>query len=110
MATQARLRDVILNFMIAGRDTTACATTNLLKLLDANPSVLSKLKADLANAVGPSDSDPTLNNLRSAEYADAVFNEAVRLFPPVGVDARFTVENDTLPSGRRLANCRTCDF
>merc|ERR1711977_288646 len=48
LLSDEHLRDVILNFMVAGRDTTACATMNLFKLLATNDAATHRLREELA--------------------------------------------------------------
>lgn len=90
------LVDAVLNFMIAGRDTTSSALTNLFKLL--NPRVEEKMIQELDRVVGRG-YDVTWDHVRDLPYSGAVFNEVLRLYPPVGADLRICVEDDTFPSG-----------
>ena len=81
--------------MIAGRDTTGCTLTNLFRLLGENPDEEKQLIAELLPL------QPNFDDLIRAPFADACFNEAVRLFAPVGTDLRVAVRDLTLPSGIR---------
>ena len=98
MMEESYLIDAIFNFMIAGRDTTSCALTNLFKLLPTNPSAQEKMIEELDRIVGR-ENFVSWDHIRELRYCGAVFNEVLRLYPPVGGDSRFVVEDDVLPSG-----------
>jgi cytochrome P450 len=92
------LIDAILNFMIAGRDTTSCTLTNVFKLLPTNPEVEAKMLEELDRIVGRGN-HVKWDHIRELPYCGAVVNEVLRLYPPVGGDSRWAVEDDILPSG-----------
>jgi len=98
MLEDAYLRDTIVNFMIAGRDTTSCTLTNMCRLLSENPATVARLRSEVFTAVSANDhiSWDAANQLH---LVHAVFNETIRLFPPVGDDFRIAVTDDLLPSG-----------
>ncbi|KDQ49955.1 hypothetical protein JAAARDRAFT_142639 [Jaapia argillacea MUCL 33604] len=76
------LRDQILNIMIAGRDTTAVTLTCAIYLLAMHPLVLTKLRSEILDYVGPS-RRPMFDDIREMRYLRAVLNETLRLFPVV---------------------------
>ena len=124
MLTDEYLRDMIINFMIAGRDTTSCLLTNLFKNLATNPGAEERLlrevscaldgaahQGDAASSSGSSSSSSS--DAKAAEaifdaatkrmpFADACVNETLRMYPPVGNDARFAVSKDVLPGPDKL--------
>ncbi|KAI9217865.1 cytochrome P450 [Blastocladiella britannica] len=112
------LRDVVMNFIIAGRDTTAQALSWTVYMLHSHPEVVAKLRAELAEqfpGIGPdqslwgdsSESDSSSSSAadayaalsRNLVYARAVFSEALRLYPSVPTEIKFAVNDDTLPDG-----------
>jgi len=95
------LRDAVLNFMVAGRDTTSYALTNMLKLLSINRDAEKKFMGELDRFVGRGNA-VSWNHIRDLPYCGAVFNETLRLYPPVGSDMRFVENDDVLPSGIRV--------
>jgi len=103
--TREDYRDIINNFMIAGRDTTSCTLTYATKYLSENPAVLKRLGEEGLFELGSN--NRTLSGTRSISweesksipYADAVVNEVLRMAPPVGDDFRICVGDDVLPSG-----------
>lgn len=100
----AFLRDVVMNFMIAGRDTTgqclAWAVYNLMR----NPGVEQRVSAEaqevLGNKSAASIDYETVN--RGLRYTQAVLHETLRLYPSVPKELKQTVRDDTLPDGTFL--------
>jgi len=68
------LRDIVLNFMIAGRDTTACALSWTLFELAKAPAAQAKLRAEFDAAVpqGVGGGDVSFEAISSLNYAHAV--------------------------------------
>jgi cytochrome P450 len=102
------LRDVILNFMIAGRDTTAQTLLWTFYLLSLNPASEEKLIAEIDSTL--QGSHPTYENVKSMKYISAVIDETLRLYPAVPVDPKYAVENDTLPSGHFIPKGTTVEW
>jgi len=98
----AYLRDIILSFMIAGRDTTACTLTNWFKLVGTSNrgNEIAQNIANECNQVLKSKNADELNweSAQELTYSDAVFNESIRMYPPVGGDFRYAENDDVLPS------------
>ncbi|KAJ3368296.1 Protein kinase alk2 [Allomyces arbusculus] len=97
------LRDMIINFIIAGRDTTAQALSWTIFELTQHPCVVTAMRTEIARVL------PTLTTdendigydalTRDLVYARAVFSEALRLHPSVPEELKFAVQNDVLPDG-----------
>lgn len=91
------LRDIIMNFLIAGRDTTAQTLSWLTYLLASNPKELEKVVAEvdavLAGGV------PTYDSVQHLSYLQACVDETLRLYPPVPGDPKYAVNDDVLPDG-----------
>ncbi|KAF8317441.1 cytochrome P450 monooxygenase pc-3 [Clavulina sp. PMI_390] len=109
---RAIIRDSLMNMLVAGRDTTACLLTFATYLLSQHPDVLAKLRAEILDIIGPT-TPPTSGTLRELKYLRAVLNETLRLFPPVPLDYRETIEADvwTDDGGKRWfipAGTETC--
>ena len=98
MLEEGYLVDAILNFMIAGRDTTSCTLTNMFKLLPTTPGVEQKMLDELDRVVGRGHA-VSWDHMRELRYCGAVFNEVLRMYPPVPGDGRTVVKDDILPSG-----------
>ncbi|KAK8447250.1 hypothetical protein SEVIR_8G032700v4 [Setaria viridis] len=90
------LRDIVVSFLLAGRDTVSSALTTLFMLLSKNPAVAAAMRAE----AGGDDSTPvTYEHLKSLHYTHAVLYENMRLFPPVQFDSKFCAAADVLPDG-----------
>eukprot|EP00927_Polykrikos_kofoidii_P015906 TRINITY_DN1712_c0_g6_i1.p1 TRINITY_DN1712_c0_g6~~TRINITY_DN1712_c0_g6_i1.p1 ORF type:complete len:592 (-),score=74.02 TRINITY_DN1712_c0_g6_i1:80-1756(-) len=97
------LRDVVLNFVIAGRDTTACLLSWTFYVLCMNPE-LQRRVAEEVDRILPGDTEPTLKLLHhsSMPLLHALIFEVLRLHPPVPVDSKESQCEDVLPSGIRV--------
>lgn len=98
------LHDQCLNVLLAGRDTTACCLTWTLRLLARRPSVLAKLRAEIASTsgLGIDAAPPTREHLKKMRYLDLIRKEVLRLYPSVLVNSRAALKTTTLPLGGGL--------
>ncbi|XP_031272659.1 cytochrome P450 704C1-like isoform X1 [Pistacia vera] len=101
------LRDIILNFIIAGKDTTATTLSWFIYMLCKHPAVQEKVAQEVKEATNVKD------NTNFAEFADSIteesqeqmyylhaaITETLRLYPAVPVDAKICFADDTLPDG-----------
>mmetsp|Transcript_74783 Transcript_74783/g.134756 ORF Transcript_74783/g.134756 Transcript_74783/m.134756 type:complete len:551 (-) Transcript_74783:119-1771(-) len=94
------LGDTVLNMVIAGRDTTACALSWMFYELAKNPDVQRKLQAEIDERM-PAGKHLTLKSLSHSEvpYLHGVLYETLRLWPPVPMDGKTATEDDVLPDG-----------
>lgn len=88
------LRDAVINFILAGRDTTAQTLSWMAYLLACNQAVQDKLAAEVSALT-----DITVDSLKSLTYAHACMDETLRLYPPVAIDIKQSIAADTLPTG-----------
>ncbi|XP_072999672.1 cytochrome P450 94C1-like [Typha latifolia] len=100
----AYLRDIVVNFLLAGRDTVASALTTFFLLLSRYPRVKSEILRELDEVVGVEPAAATsaavnFDHLREMHYVHAAIYESMRLYPPVQFDSKFCVNDDTLPDG-----------
>ncbi|KAG0043733.1 hypothetical protein BGZ83_011083 [Gryganskiella cystojenkinii] len=94
------LKDSILNFIIAGRDTTAQALSWMFYLLhktSTDKSIVRKLQKEIDDVLG--DDLPTYESSKQMKYAEACMYEALRLYPSVPRNMKVCVEDDILPNG-----------
>ncbi|HEX3495600.1 MAG TPA: cytochrome P450, partial [Methylocella sp.] len=89
---EADVRANIVTFINAGHETTANALTWTLYLLSQSPGWRERAEADAAQAF---DSDETVAT-EKCEILRAVFEEALRLYPPAAMLARQAIEDDKL--------------
>merc|ERR1712113_989138 len=91
------LRDLVLNFLIAGRDTTAQALSWTIFCLAQHPDVASKARQEIIDVCGIR--GPEYEDLNRLPYVHAVLSEALRLYPSVPTDSKVAASDDTLPDG-----------
>lgn len=101
-----QLRDEVMTILIAGHETTANALAWTWFLLARHPEAAYRLRAELDGALGGR--TPTFADLSSLPYTKMVFQEALRLYPPVWMMARIANETDEIggyriPQGSRIA-------
>ncbi|KAL1621717.1 hypothetical protein SLS56_009059 [Neofusicoccum ribis] len=92
-----RLRDELLNVLLAGRDTTASLLGNLFFVLSKRPDVWKKLRAEVEETLGGK--PPTYEQLRNMKYLKWCMNESLRLHPVVPLNTRMCVADTVLPTG-----------
>ncbi|KAF9571291.1 hypothetical protein BGW38_008658, partial [Lunasporangiospora selenospora] len=95
------LRDMLLNFMVAGRDTTASLLTWTVWYLVNHPDVADKVYNEIMDVLGPT-SSPEFDHIKKLKYQKQVLNEVLRLRPPVPLNSRQSVEEDILPNGHYI--------
>jgi cytochrome P450 len=90
--TNKYLRDVILNFVIAGRDTTAGTLSWLFYLISKHPDVQEKIAREVKEATKMEVSNVEMNeftsclndeNMNTMQYLHASLTETLRLYPAV---------------------------
>jgi len=94
------LSDIVLSFVLAGRDTTAAALSWTLFELSRKPEIQRKLQEELDEAL-PDKADPTFDDVYGAKmpYLNGVLYEALRLYPPLPSDSKTAMVDDVLPDG-----------
>eukprot|EP01090_Pellita_catalonica_P001966 TRINITY_DN11661_c0_g1_i1.p1 TRINITY_DN11661_c0_g1~~TRINITY_DN11661_c0_g1_i1.p1 ORF type:complete len:478 (+),score=65.93 TRINITY_DN11661_c0_g1_i1:56-1489(+) len=99
--TREILKDIMINFFIAGRDTTAILLSWTTYLLIQHPEEKEKLVQEIKEVVG--DRHPTPEDLPKLKLMSNVLSETLRLYPPVPSDGRRSINEDVLPSdGTRI--------
>jgi len=88
---------VVLNFIIAGRDTTSNALTWTMHLLTEHTEVVERVRSELVG-VGASPSFDDLSAKRRP-YLHAMVSEVLRLYPSVPMELKAALEDDVLPDG-----------
>jgi len=89
-----QLRDEVMTILLAGHETTAMALTWTWYLLSLNPTVEHQLQRELSEVLGGC--EPTFEALPNLKYAKMVFEEAIRLYPPVWLIPRTAVKDDEI--------------
>ncbi|KAJ0978942.1 hypothetical protein J5N97_014416 [Dioscorea zingiberensis] len=101
------LRDIVISFILAGRDTTSSALTWFFWLLSRHPEVEHKILQEIssvraARQLGDNTETFEFEELRQMQYLHAAISEAMRLYPPVSVNSTMCQSDDTLPDGTLL--------
>ncbi|OIT22949.1 PREDICTED: cytochrome P450 94C1-like [Nicotiana attenuata] len=99
------LRDIVISFLLAGRDTVASALTTFFWLLSQHPEVKDEIRAESSRVMGETEKEKlaSFEEIRKMHYLTAALHESIRLFPPVQFDSKFCQEDDTLPDGTFVA-------
>ncbi|XP_022151999.1 cytochrome P450 94A1-like [Momordica charantia] len=100
------LRDIVISFILAGRDTTSSALTWFFWILSSRPdieqNILAELKTLRSKRTGDEETKVglyTYDELRNMQYLQAALSETLRLYPPVAVDTKACGSDDVLPDG-----------
>ncbi|KAG9073273.1 hypothetical protein KI688_001065 [Linnemannia hyalina] len=97
------LVDSVLNFIIAGRDTTAQAlawTFYLMHRRGADPAIVQRMQEETDSVL--QGGLPTYETTKQQKFAEACFNESIRLFPAVPRSTRICTQDDELPGGIKV--------
>ncbi|XP_024517947.1 cytochrome P450 704B1 [Selaginella moellendorffii] len=119
--TDKMLRDVVINFVIAGRDTTALTLSWLFSELAKRPEVVEKILAEVDRVFGADEELEGKDSMSKKEqvlakvanfsrrldyqglnrlhYLQATLTEALRLYPAVPLETKTVVADDVLPDG-----------
>ncbi|PIA47894.1 hypothetical protein AQUCO_01400472v1 [Aquilegia coerulea] len=102
------LRDTMMNFMAAGRGTSA-ALTWFFWLVSKNPAVETKLIEELKSTKKSAEKEGSkilkmfdTEELKGLVYLHGAFCEALRLFPSVPFEHKRPLQPDILPSGHKV--------
>ncbi|CAA7034535.1 unnamed protein product [Microthlaspi erraticum] len=97
------LRDMIVAFMAAGRDTSASSLTWFFWLLSINPNVVTKIRQEINTNLPRTGSNQDMSSfLNKLVYLHAALNETIRLYPPIPIVLRSSLKQDVLPSGHEV--------
>ncbi|KAI3991910.1 hypothetical protein MKX01_012855 [Papaver californicum] len=122
--TDKSLRDVIINFVMAGRDTTTSTLTWFIYMIMINPNVAENIYKELTTflenqakeVIGYVPEDPksftekvtqfasllNYDSLGKLSYLHATITETLRLFSAVPQDPKGVLEDDVLPDGTKV--------
>lgn len=101
--SDSELRDVIMNVLLAGRDTTACALSWTFYELTRHPDVVNKIISEVKSVCGVGDdAEYTYDTMAKLKYAHCVALEVLRLHPSVTNDPRYAAKADVLPDGTKI--------
>lgn len=94
------IRDMVISFIMAGRDTTSAAMTWLFWLLSCHPNT----EKQVVNEIKVLEEQGMLNyeSLKELKMLKACLCESMRLYPPIAWDSKHAVADDLLPDSTRV--------
>ncbi|KAL0014557.1 hypothetical protein SO802_001626 [Lithocarpus litseifolius] len=90
------IRDMMISFIMAGRDTTSAAMTWLFWLLSSHPNIEQEVVKETEFVEGEMSNYESLREMRLLK---ACLCESMRLYPPVAWDSKHAIVDDLLPDG-----------
>ncbi|XVF14033.1 hypothetical protein REPUB_Repub09cG0021500 [Reevesia pubescens] len=100
------LRDTAYSFITAGKDTISIGLTWFFWLIATHPSVQNKILEEIKANSPPSNEGNlvffSVEELNKFVYLHATLCETLRIYPPVPVNNKSSIESDVLPSGDRI--------
>ncbi|KAI0515609.1 hypothetical protein KFK09_008274 [Dendrobium nobile] len=96
------IRDMVISFLMAGRDTTSSALTWFFWLVSTHPDVEEKIINEI-NKLIRSEEDMSYESLKKLSYLEASLMESMRLYPPVTWDSKHAEGDDVLPDGTTIS-------
>ncbi|XP_004252175.4 cytochrome P450 704C1-like [Solanum lycopersicum] len=102
------LRDILINFMGGGKDTTGTTLSWFILMLCRYPHVQEKLAEEIKETTNTKGGSGTISdfaaNLKEEavdkmHYLHAVLSETIRLYPAIPVNAKVCLQDDVFPDG-----------
>ncbi|KAI6674833.1 hypothetical protein NL676_002739 [Syzygium grande] len=89
--------DIVISFILAGRDTTSAALTWYFWLLHKNPEVEAKVRGEIMQTSNAHSTG--YDDVKEMVYTHASLCESMRIYPPVPLDTKEAVRDDILEDG-----------
>ncbi|MED6112945.1 hypothetical protein PIB30_066368 [Stylosanthes scabra] len=102
------LRDIVISFILAGRDTTSSGLSWFFWILSSRPDVKDKIIKEIESVRVSSEKRDSgeagfgYEELKELKYLHAAISESMRLYPPVPVDTMACLNDDVLADGTRV--------
>lgn len=93
------VRDMVISFLMAGRDTTSAALTWLLWLLTGHREIEKQVVEEITSSIDSNGGGLGFNELKEMNFVKACLCESMRLYPPVVWDSKHAARDDVLPDG-----------
>ncbi|MCD7459488.1 hypothetical protein HAX54_041033 [Datura stramonium] len=87
--------DIVISFILAGRDTTSAALTWFFWLISGHPQV----EDQILKEIKAKSESPVYDEVKDMIYTHASLCESMRFYPPVPIDTKAATEDDILPDG-----------
>ncbi|KAF3436192.1 hypothetical protein FNV43_RR23284 [Rhamnella rubrinervis] len=91
--------DIVISFILAGRDTTSAALTWFFWLVSNNPRVEGEILKEINKKSEKYETSSAYNEVKDMVYTHAALCESMRLYPPVPADTKEAAIDDVLPEG-----------
>ncbi len=98
--TRALIRDEVAVIFLAGHETTATTLMWALYLLDQHPAIQDRAVQEISSVLYGR--DPAYADVEKLPFIRAIFEETLRLYPPVHAFSREALGPDTLPCGQSV--------
>ncbi|XP_077210106.1 cytochrome P450 94B3-like [Tasmannia lanceolata] len=95
------IRDMVISFIMAGRDTTSSALTWLFWLLSCHPHIKKEVVKEMVE-ISKGKERLEYGDLKEMNVLKACLCESMRLYPPVAWDSKHAAGGDTLPDGTHI--------
>ncbi|PWA98773.1 cytochrome P450 [Artemisia annua] len=92
------IRDMMISFIMAGKDTTSAAMTWIFYAISQHGNV----EKHLVNEIISHFNDEQCDSLQEMKYLHACICEIMRLYPPVARDSKHATDADVLPDGTKV--------
>ncbi|KAG6550842.1 hypothetical protein Mapa_007455 [Marchantia paleacea] len=112
------LRDVAINFILAGRDTTAGTLAWVVYSTCRRADVIKMCREELDRVLGhPADDSIssfadllTYESVKDLHYLHSTITETLRLYPAVSNDPKYAVHDDIMPDGTPIKGNSTVNY
>ncbi|KAL2897781.1 Cytochrome P450 94A2 [Bienertia sinuspersici] len=98
--------DIVISFILAGRDTTSAGLTWFFWLLHRNrhveEEILREINKSRVKQKNKTQHFSVFEQVKDMVYINAAICESMRLYPPVPVDVKEAAANDVLPDGTKV--------
>ncbi|XP_022730044.1 cytochrome P450 94A1-like [Durio zibethinus] len=99
------LRDIVISFILAGKDSTSTALTWFFWLINGHPRCVRLILDEVVALEGFN-----YDEFKKLNYLHAALSESLRLFPPVPINSRLTVNDDVWPDGTYVGKGWFADY
>ncbi|KAG0210619.1 hypothetical protein BGX28_009144 [Mortierella sp. GBA30] len=100
--TDLQIRHDVFTAIFAGHETTSAALSWTFYQLATHPEIQLRLREETRQLYSNTDGAPSYDELNSLPYLNAVIRESLRLWSPVPLNLRVSVEDDHLPRSNGL--------
>lgn len=103
--SEESLRDIVISFLLAGRETTSSALSWFFWILSSRTDVQNKILKEIESIRSKNVNKKhtfEFDELREMQYLHAAITESMRLYPPVPTNMSVCAEDTILPDGTKM--------